>query len=150
MPPSTPLRSRPTPAETTGPVPPVPSDAGRETVRGTWTPPAPNAPRPTPQPAAAEKPDPFADLPRITPFTEFELDPIETRPAPPPNGYTGRRRASAEEAGAEAEAGSGRHSQSGTHVGAGEPAGRRHRRAEENGEANELLAKLLARESAQR
>ena len=149
-----PGRSRPTPAETTGPVMPVPSDARRETVRGTWTPPAP---RPAPQPAAApqpdrptEKPDPFADLPRITPFTDFALDPIDTRP-PAPNGYTGRRRASADDAEAsDAAVGTARHSQGGAEGDTPERPGRRHRRAEENSEAGELLARLLARESAQR
>jgi hypothetical protein len=68
-------------------------------------------------------------LPRIRPFTEFELDPIDDEP-----DYAGRRRAG----------------------GAGEPngpagadpgdqsGGRRHRRAEDGD--HDLLARLLARE----
>ncbi len=95
--------------------------------------------------------DPFADLPRITPFTEFELDPIDNRPAPAPDAYTGRRRATSEDTGSPAaeDAAGGRHSQAGA-TPAGTTSGRRHRHAEENTEANELLARLLARESAQR
>jgi len=90
--------------------------------------PAPEAPKaPAPDPA----PDPFfADLPRIRPFTDFELDPIDD---PPP--YTGRRRRTAEE-----ELASGRHSRSDAEP----PAGRR--RAPESGD--ELLARLLGRENA--
>lgn len=72
--------------------------------------------------------DPFAGLPRIRPFTEFELDPIEDESA-----YTGRRRRAEEE-----EGGRGRHSRT-------EPAAaRRHSRAEETGE--DLLARIFARE----
>ncbi len=82
--------------------------------------------------------DDFAALPRIRPFTDFELDPIEDEPA-----YTGRRRA------ADIEANSGRHAQ-----GTDEPV-RRRRRADENGHdenghdenGHDLLARLLARES---
>ena len=149
-------------------MPAVPGSA-RETVRGSWSPPTPRpgaaspapqpTPQPSPQPAAqpAERPsppardaDPFADLPRITPFTEFELDPIDSRPAPTPDGYTGRRRAASEESVAAADdAAGGRHSQGGA-APADTGAGRRSRHAEENTEANELLARLLARESAQR
>ncbi len=56
----------------------------------------PGRPTPEPRPAAAEQgptpngAEPFAALPRITPFTAFELDPVETAPAPSP--YSGRRR----------------------------------------------------------
>jgi hypothetical protein len=93
--------------------------------------------RPTPPPAAAAPVpaapplvDDFASLPRIRPFTDFELDPIEDEPI-----YTGRRRAEEPEA-------NGRHSHA-----VERPTGRRHRRADETEDAD-LLAKLLARESA--
>jgi hypothetical protein len=66
-------------------------------------------------------------LPRIRPFTDFELDPIEDESA-----YTGRRRR-----GDEDEGGRGRHAQS-------EDSGQRHRRADENGE--DLLSRIFARE----
>ena len=75
--------------------------------------------------------DEFAGLPRIRPFTDFELDPVE----PPLPAYTGRRRRPEDDDG---ERGAGRHSRP-----ADEPE-RRHRRAEDN--ADDLLARLLARE----
>jgi hypothetical protein len=84
---------------------------------------SPEAPRPAPaQPAEG-----FADLPRIRPFTDFELDPVGE-----PNPYTGRRRRVEDN-----EAAYGRHARD------AEPAGRRHRR--EDGEEDDLLARLLAR-----
>jgi hypothetical protein len=63
-------------------------------------PPLPRSTAPASGPRAAEPPlprstapvngprstDPFADLPRITPFTEFELDPL-----PPEDSGSGRR-----------------------------------------------------------
>lgn len=78
-------------------------------------------------------PDDFADLPRIRPFTDFELDPIAA-PAKDAPAYTGRRRRPDDED----EASSGRHASP------GDGATRRHRRAEEGGD--DLLARLLARE----
>ena len=112
------------PVETTGPV-------RFEESRPT---PAPE-PRPTPA-ATPERPavvlpiderfDTLSGLPRIEPFTAFELDPIEPEPA-----YTGRRRRS------EDDADHGRHAQP-------EGGGRRHR-ADDDGD--DLLARLLARES---
>jgi hypothetical protein len=97
--------------------------------------PAP-VPRPQPAPPAAEPQGPaafpavddFAALPRIRPFTDFELDPIEDEPA-----YTGRRRAD------EPTGVNGRHAQA-------EESGRRHGRADDDDAGNDLLAKLLARE----
>jgi hypothetical protein len=84
-----------------------------------------------PRPAPAPSSDPLAGLPRISPFTEFELDPTEDD-----DSYTGRRRR-------REDPDDGRHSR-------GEapeaPGGRR--RAPENGD--DLLARLLARESAGR
>jgi hypothetical protein len=93
-------------------------------------PPAPpQAPANPPEPGPSA--DPFAGLPRIRPFTDFELDPIEEEPR-----YTGRRRRTEE-----SERG-GRHARPAPE----EPEGRR--RAPEDG--SELLAKLLARESSRR
>ena len=164
---TSPASPAPTAAETTGPVPAVPG-SGRETVRSSWSPPTPRrrsalavsaagvaavaraVPAAQEQPSPARDADPFADLPRITPFTDFELDPVDSRPAPTPDGYTGRRRAAAEESvAAHDDAAAGRHSQGGA-APADTGTGRRSRHAEDNTEANELLARLLARESAQR
>jgi hypothetical protein len=79
--------------------------------------------QPSPPPSGQDE---FAGLPRIRPFTDFELDPIEDETA-----YTGRRRKTGDEPG------SGRHAQS-------EGPGRRHSRAEDNGD--DLLARIFARE----
>ncbi len=58
--------------------------AGRAGARGAGA----DAPAPYPaSPAPLDDADPFAGMPRITPFTAFELDPVETEPA-----YSGRRR----------------------------------------------------------
>jgi hypothetical protein len=134
--------------------------------------PAVPLPPPPPPPiavGAARGEDPFASLPRIRPFTDFELDPIESVPAAakperepePAEGprYTGRRRvadeieaekaAQAAEKAAEAERDAGRHSRGGE-GGAEAPAGRRHRRADESDSGEDLLARLLAREGVQR
>jgi hypothetical protein len=70
--------------------------------------------------------DDFASLPRIRPFTDFELDPIEDEAA-----YTGRRRRIED-----AEA-------NGKHARPADVERQGHRRAEENG--NDVLARLLAR-----
>jgi hypothetical protein len=97
--------------------------------------PAPEASRPAPSPApdtreAVTLPlrsdDPFSGLPRIEPFTDFALEPVESVPA-----YTGRRRRSD---GAGADAGDDQ---------AEERRGRRHRDDEDG---HDLLARLLARE----
>jgi hypothetical protein len=80
------------------------------------------------------RPDDFADLPRIRPFTDFELDPVDP-PAKDEPAYTGRRRRPDDED----EGGAGRHASP------GDGATRRHRRAEEGGD-DDLLARLLARE----
>ncbi|HZC69473.1 MAG TPA: DUF6779 domain-containing protein [Jatrophihabitans sp.] len=126
---STPPSSTPAtpPAPRRSPAPPHPVEV-RE-PRPLPVAPAPEpASRPTPPAAQAMPADPFAGLPRIRPFTEFELDPIEDESA-----YTGRRRRAEEE-----EGGRGRHSRT-------EPAAaRRHSRAEETGE--DLLARIFARE----
>jgi hypothetical protein len=92
-------------------------------------------PQPVPEPAPPAAPAPargsfdeLAALPRIRPFTDFELDPIEDEPA-----YTGRRRAE------DQRLANGRHAEA-------EETGRRHRRADADDAGNELLAKLIARE----
>jgi outer membrane biosynthesis protein TonB len=118
---------------------------------------APTALEPDPEPAApvsavAESfpaEDPFAGLPRIRPFTEFLLDPIESAPAAPvaepvTNG-TGHADQPRRHAAADAS----------QHAVPTEPARaaststpRRHRRAAESDAGQELLAQLLAREGS--
>jgi hypothetical protein len=87
----------------------------------------PPAPRPAP-PDPSSRFDDFAALPRIRPFTDFELDPIQDEPA-----YTGRRRRGEE---TEGDAKHAREAES----------GRRHAR-DDGEDGNDLLARLLARES---
>lgn len=86
------------------------------------------APEPEPEPApAAAAPDPFAGLPRLTPFTDFALDPAD-RPGT-------HERSDAADDSSDAEEPSRR--------------GARHRRRRSDDPAGEeLLARLLARESA--
>jgi hypothetical protein len=117
-------RPQPPAAPSTAPQPPAEPSAAPA------SPAAPSAAA-APAPATPTFPvDDFASLPRIRPFTEFELDPIEDEPA-----YTGRRRR-----GEEIDA-AGRHSHS-----AERPMTRRHRRAEDAEESeSDLLARLLAR-----
>jgi hypothetical protein len=101
------------------------------------------APRPQPAPVAPEpvvlplapspRPDDFADLPRIRPFTDFELDPVEVKVLEDA-AYTGRRRRGDDEEDADA----------GRHASDGDDVARRHRRADEDGD--DLLARLIARE----
>jgi hypothetical protein len=98
--------------------------------------PTPEPPRPSPPPDTREavtlplrnddRLDTLSGLPRIEPFTDFELDPVDTAPS-----YTGRRRRSEV---ADAERGDDRRE---------EPRGRRHRDDEDG---HDLLARLLARE----
>lgn len=175
------------------PPPPAPprrvSRPQQPTAQGTPPPAAPAAPPaslPTPPPppppipvVAARDEDPFASLPRIRPFTDFELDPIEPTPAPVERElpepaaegprYTGRRRRADEieaeraaqaQAEKDAEAAAARAAEeaaqaerdAGRHSRGGDDAttGRRHRRAEENDSGDDLLARLLAREGVQR
>ena len=92
--------------------------------------------------------DPFASLPRITPFTDFELDPIESPSASGGAGYTGRRRADGVDTDGAADA--GRHSRHG-----GEDRnedrndGRRRRRDDDDEDGLDLLTQLLSRGSAE-
>jgi hypothetical protein len=163
---ATPPPPAPPPAGTAG-GPAAATGAGETTgpIRTDATAVPPPSPSPRPQPAPAEpivlplqqqQPagDEFAGLPRIRPFTDFELDPAgpdagAARPAagpPPEHGaaadqspYTGRRRR-----GDEPEPGTGRHARAADED---EP-GRRHRRDEDS--ADDLLARLLAREGIRR
>lgn len=91
--------------------------------------PAPSTPAPSTQAPLPSVADELASLPRIRPFTDFELDPIES-------SYTGRRR----RADPDESSSAGRHSR-----GADEPT-RRHARGEDSDD--DLLARLLARESS--
>lgn len=115
----------PAPPRVAPPAPQVPSQDSAQAPQS----PAQRATEPTP--ARAE--DPFADLPRLTPFTDFPLDPVEPAQQDGDRGYAGRRRRRDEqEAGAEVD----------------KDAGRRHRRAEEG--SDDVLARLLAREGVRR
>ncbi|MCW2594966.1 MAG: hypothetical protein JWP39_854, partial [Jatrophihabitans sp.] len=169
------LRFDPTPPVRPAPVRPI--DAVPSASFGPPSPPPPPPPPPPPatsaQPPAQVRPapipptrsdDPFASLPRIRPFTDFALDPIETAATEPPvvraNGapteavdearYSGRRRrAGIGEDVPPVDDDSGRHSQN--EIPSPAPAaGRRHRRADESESGEDLLARLLAREAAER
>ncbi|MDT4902306.1 MAG: hypothetical protein QOH52_322 [Pseudonocardiales bacterium] len=169
------LRFDPTPPVRPAPVRPI--DAVPTASFGPQSPLPPPPPPPPPaasaQPPAQVRPapipptrsdDPFASLPRIRPFTDFALDPIETAATEPPvvraNGapteavdearYSGRRRrAGIGEDVPPVDDDSGRHSQN--EIPSPAPAaGRRHRRADESESGEDLLARLLAREAAER
>ena len=124
----------PRPVEVTGPIefeqprpapaaePPRPSPAPM--------PPAPAASLEPDLPLTDERVDTLSGLPRIEPFTAFELDPIE---AEEPD-YTGRRRRRED-----GEPLGGRHARP-------DGPGRRHR-ADDDDEGDDLLARLLARET---
>ena len=123
-----PARPTPPPVEVTGPI-------RLEQPRPAATPdPARPSPTPAPEREAVvlpiepidERVDTLSGLPRIEPFTDFELDPIEDE-----SHYTGRRRRRED-----GEPLGGRHSRP-------EGPGRRHR--DDDG-TDDLLARLLARE----
>jgi hypothetical protein len=147
-----------------GPAEPAPPQPVAEPVEPALVaeaePAATHAPQPDPEPTAPAAPlvtpaaellpaeDPFAGLPRIRPFTEFALDPIElSAPAPTPEAAT---------------SGSSHGGEPRRHAVAAEPQGalpagprsatattpRRHRRADESDAGQELLARLLAREGS--
>lgn len=120
----------PAPAPTPAPTPFLPPAA--VTPSAAVTPPAPATPSSPPdsRPQPPSSFDDFPALPRLRPFTDFELDPIED------DSYTGRRRR-LEDPGT-----NGKH----TSPGADQPT-RRHRRAAEDDAADDLLARLLARRS---
>jgi hypothetical protein len=116
-----------------------------------WEPHAPEPPAgrspaaeraPAPEPARSA--DPFADLPRLRPFTEFELDPIED--VSEPANDAGRRRDSVDQA---------PNALSGRHAGSDEPvrptrAGGGRRRHEAADDGDDVLARILAREGTSR
>ncbi|WP_375480325.1 hypothetical protein [uncultured Jatrophihabitans sp.] len=149
--PPQPAAAPPTPAQPAAAAPPTPAQPAAA------APPTPAQPAPAAvQPPVGQRPtlpvDDFAALPRLRPFTDFELDPVDAppaaaaavaaspsaaadrpepaggppsgRPAADGSGYSGRRRAvdDAPE----------------------QPTGRRRRRAESD-EDGDLLARLLAR-----
>jgi hypothetical protein len=123
------------PADTTGPIRTAPAETPADEAGTSASAPRPQPAAPSPEPVVLPLPptprpqsDEFAGLPRLKPFTDFELDPVEAADA----AYTGRRRRADEEApsaGGPAD---------------GEETGRRHRRAEDSND--DLLARLLARE----
>jgi hypothetical protein len=90
--------------------------------------PAPVAAEPAPEPAPVASSDPFASMPRIRPFTDFELDPTPVAAANGEHGDGGADR-------------SARHA---TGDGDTPPRRRRHRADDDN---NDVLARILARES---
>ena len=108
------------------------------------------------QPASAfSSEDPFASLPRITPFTDFELDPIEPTNGnggpseAPPSAYTGRRRRRGEEPDDANEVDNGRHSRADERAQEGGRGRRRRHDGDENDSGVDLLQSLLAREGAE-
>ena len=119
------------------PVPQRAPDPGPQPVPAQQPAPPAAAPRPTPDPApqAAASVDPFASMPRITPFTDFELDVIER----PPSQSWGSESAAGAGAGL-----SGRHATVSDPVADG--AGGRRRRADDS--ENDVLARILAREKS--
>jgi hypothetical protein len=148
-----PAPSEYTPTETIQRVPPLtePSAAQPPAPTPTRRPPSPApvashspqpalAPEPQPEPVASYSPpvvaepeptpsatyDPFASLPRIRPFTEFDLDPIEGSAAP-----------------VSSEAPSARHSGGDQPVAASREGGRRRR---EDNEGDDILGRILQRE----
>jgi hypothetical protein len=109
--------------------------------------PAPVPLVPEPVGASSSRFDALASLPRLRPFTEFELDPIPPTAPPAPNvpSYHGRRRSRDDES---TEPAGGRHAA---------PSGGHRRTADADADADtgdhagnghdDLLARLLARES---
>jgi hypothetical protein len=117
--------SPPPTATPSAPPPAVPPPAVPPAVPPPAVPP-PAVPPSTPQPPDG---DDFAALPRIRPFTDFELDPVD------PPGYTGRRRRV-----------EGNEAAYGRHARPGEAAGRRFRPDEDAEPDDDLLARLLPRD----
>lgn len=116
-------------------VPPAPAKAEPAKAEPAKAEPAKAEPAEKAEPAAkaaASSADPFAALPRLTPFTEFELDPIPPTPPAPP------RPPPADTAAARA----GRHASGSNDA---PSRGRRHRADDDGGD--DVLARILARES---
>jgi hypothetical protein len=137
----------PEPAEATAPEPvPEPAPPAEPPVELPVEAPVEDSAPPAAESSTPE--DPFAGLPRIRPFTEFALDPVEV-PAPGPArepvpaassaAREPRRHAAVDETQAATAAGS---------RAATATTPRRHRRADESDAGQELLARLLAREGS--
>ena len=118
---------------------------------------SPTAPTPEPDAVSAAAPepepdllrpllseDPFASLPRIRPFTDFELDPIDDTPEE--SGYAGRRRQDRGDGAPELSPG--------RHAGSDQPTGQatdsHGRRRREGSASDDVLARILAREASRR
>ena len=104
-------------------------------------PPSPVLPSPVlPSPVSAAGGDPFASLPRLHPFTDFELDPIQS--APDEDAYAGRRRHGNTDTDTDAdtdEPSTARHASVAT-------AGRGGRRRRSSDTDDDVLARILLRE----
>lgn len=120
------------PETTTSPLPTAPAVAAAAKQD---TPPAPVA-------AFGVGNDPFASLPRIRPFTEFDLDPIDPIEPAPANDYAGRRRSADEMQARQSD------SEPDSAAAPQPPSGGRRRR-EADDEGDDLLARILQRESHQ-
>ena len=158
----------PLPADATSPAPAAPNPP----VAADAAPPAPSL--------HSSSEDPFASLPRITPFTEFELDPVDTAtPAAAPHDTaqhdTAQHDTAQHDTDPAASAGPaspvlaanpaytgrrrrtdggapdpGRHSRSEPVAAAPDSGGGRRRRPDEDDVEDDLLSRLLARGSAER
>jgi hypothetical protein len=117
-----PPQPEPEPAAAPEPAAPAPPVAAEP------EPAPPVAPEPAPEPVPVASSDPFASMPRIRPFTDFELDPTPVAAANGEHGDDGADR-------------SARHA---TGEDAASSRGRRHRADDDN---NDVLARILARES---
>ncbi|HJQ41522.1 MAG TPA: DUF6779 domain-containing protein [Jatrophihabitantaceae bacterium] len=127
-------------AEAPLPPPPPPAPAPAMPVAEAEPAPAPTAPAAEPAAAPAgftPADDPFASLPRIRPFTEFDLDPIEPYEPPPANDYAGRRRSGGEPPATRTETDEGPQPT---------PGGRRRRATDDDGGGDDLLSQILERE----
>ena len=126
------------PAEAAAPQPSTPAPPPPS------TPAEPSTPAASPAPAApvadfGAEGDPFASLPRIRPFTEFDLEPVEPVEPAPVHDYSGRRR-SAGEPDASDETPAAQPAPSG---------GGRRRRADDDESGDDLLSRILERERQQ-
>jgi hypothetical protein len=138
-PPPEPAPTQPAPEPAQSPEPEAPTPAAPPaTAPEQNTPPAPVA-------AFGVGNDPFASLPRIRPFTEFDLDPIEPIEPAPANDYAGRRRSVDEAQGRDADPAADSTAGSVEKAPEPPPGGRRRREADDEGD--DLLARILQRES---
>ncbi|PZS17340.1 MAG: hypothetical protein DLM57_08545 [Pseudonocardiales bacterium] len=156
--PPEPSPPEPSPPEPISPEPIAPEPIAPEPIAPQPISPEPIAPQsvrpepgaPTPRPAEVDA-DPFASMPRLAPFTDFELDPIEV--GPDRSSFDGTAASTDRATGPvigtrEPAAGSGRHANSNGAAqvdppGRGGGGGRRRRGA---GEDDDMLARILHRE----